>query len=90
MNLYLNYCPIKGFSVNTYRNNGWFNDEILGFIADLHIGSESSINLNEAKEDLATLDLHGSYLSWSMTEQEIDRIASAVRQAIEDGEWDED
>ena len=48
-NLFLNYdAHTETITVNTYRNNGYFNEDVEGFIADIADGIHSCCNLEGA------------------------------------------
>jgi len=53
MNLFINFSPLAGYSVNTYRNpNGYANNDVLGFVDDVFNGVDSSCPLEGAREAL--------------------------------------
>lgn len=48
-NLFLNYnAHTDTIMVNTYRNNGYFNEDVVGLVEDIAVGIHSSCNLEGA------------------------------------------
>lgn len=47
--LFLNYnAHTATVTVNTYRNNGYFNEDVVGLVEDIAVGVHSSCNLEGA------------------------------------------
>lgn len=60
--LFINYNPVAGATINTYRNNGnWHDNDLAGFLSDAARENEASCSvcLNEAEYAL----LDGDYLA---------------------------
>ena len=50
-NLFLNYSAHTAtVTVNTYRNNGYFNEDVAGLVEDIAAGVHSCCNLEGALE----------------------------------------
>lgn len=79
--LFLNYSPLSGFAVQAYRNSGWVNSSIAGFVADVFTGTESNIGLDEIKEGLISVNPH----DWCCFPEDrgiVDEIVADIREAI--------
>ncbi len=60
-NLFLNYNAHTGVvTVNTYRNNGYFNDDVVGLIEDIVVGVHSCCNLEGALDAVRSDDWAGT------------------------------
>ena len=46
--LFLNYSVNTGLSINTFRNTGYFNDDVAGLVEDMLAGKNSSCDLEGA------------------------------------------
>ena len=48
-NLFLNYnAHTSTITVNTYRNNGYFNEDVVGLVEDIAVGVHSSCPMEGA------------------------------------------
>ena len=83
-NLYLNYSAhTDTVSVNTYRNNGWFNEDVAGLVEDIAEGVPSSCNLEGALE--AVRD-GAAWAGTNATTEILEMIEDCIN-AYEEGEY---
>ena len=66
MTYFINYNPMTGFSINTFREpNGYCNEDVLGLVEDVQNGASSCCMLDGAKDALEDGSL------WTDEQQEI-------------------
>jgi hypothetical protein len=75
---FINYNPMTGFSINTFRDSdGYYNDDVLGLVEDVQNGASSCCMVEGAKDALEDGSL------WTDAQQE---IVESIHNAIVDNE----
>lgn len=74
-NLFLNYnSDTVALTVNTYRNNGYFNEDVVGLVEDIAVGVCSSCNLEGALDAVRSDDWAGT----NATPEVLEMIDAAI------------
>ena len=65
MTHFINYSPVTGLSIKTFRNTGAFNGDVVGLVDDIMDGREGCCELDGALDALEDGSL------WSDEQQEV-------------------
>ena len=74
MELFINYSPVSGLSINSFRNNGYYNSNVVGLVEDIRTGCASCCPLEGALDALNDGSL------WEGKDQEIiEEVAERIK-----------